>query len=98
MVGHRRSPSKDVECLPRHIPENLEIDVTELNIGDSIHVRDLDYENITILNHEDATVITVGAPRVEEEEVVEEVEGEVEEETAEPEVIAKGKTEEEKED
>jgi len=88
----------DVECLPRHIPENLAVDVEGLAIGDSIHVRDLEYENITILNHEDATVVSVITPRVEEVEEVEEVDDEVEDtEAAEPEVIAKGKTEEEEE-
>lgn len=86
----------DVECLPRHIPENLSVDVTDLTIGDSIHVRDLEFENITILNHEDSTVVSVATPRVEE---VDEVEDEIEDaESAEPEVIAKGKTEEEEEE
>ncbi len=86
----------DVECLPRHIPENLAVDVTDLAIGDSIHIRDLEFENITILNHDDTTVVSVITPRVEE---VDEVEDEVEEaETAEPEVIAKGKAEDEEED
>lgn len=85
----------DVECLPRHIPENFEIDVTHLNIGDSIHVGDLNFENVTLLSNEDSIVVSVVAPRVhEEEEVAEEVEGE-DEETAEPEVISKGKAEEE---
>lgn len=86
----------DVECLPRHIPENLSVDVTDLTVGDSIHIRDLEFENITILNHDDTTVVSVITPRVEE---VDEVEDEVEEaEIAEPEVIAKGKAEDEEED
>ena len=89
----------DVECLPRHIPENLEVDVTELKVGDSVHIRDLEFENITILNHEDSTVVSVITPRVEEVEEVEEVEDEVDgEESAEPEVIAKGKAKEEVEE
>ena len=84
----------DVECLPRHIPQNLDIDITELSVGDSIHIRDLEFENLTLLNHEDTPVVSIVAPR--EEEVEEEVdeEGEIAEDT-EPEVIAKGKTEEE---
>jgi large subunit ribosomal protein L25 len=87
----------DVECLPRHIPEHLEIDVTHLKVGDTIHVRDLDYENINILNSEDAAVVSVTVPKivVEEEEVEEEA---VEAEAAEPEVIGKGKAEEEAEE
>ena len=88
----------EVECLPRHIPENLEIDVTELNIGDSIYIRDLEFENITLLNSEDSNVVSVVAPRA-EEEVEEEVEtDEIDsDEPVEPEVIAKGKSEEEDE-
>lgn len=86
----------DVECLPRHIPENLVVDVADLAIGDSIHIRDLEFENITILNHEDSTVVSVITPRV--EEVEDEDEDQIEDaESAEPEVIAKGKEEEEEE-
>ena len=86
----------EVECLPRDIPENLEIDVTALTVGDSIHVRDLSFENVTILNDDDIMVVSVVAPRVEEEEeeIAEEIEG-ADEETAEPEVISKGKADEE---
>lgn len=87
----------DVECLPRHIPENLVVDVADLAIGDSIHIRDLEFENITILNHEDSTVVSVITPRV--EEVEDEDEDQIEDaESAEPEVIAKGKEEEEEEE
>lgn len=84
----------DVECLPRDIPEHFEIDVTELKIGDSIHVSDLSFENVTILNSDDIMVVSVVAPRVqEEEEVAEEAIG-ADEEMAEPEVISKGKADE----
>jgi large subunit ribosomal protein L25 len=84
----------DVECLPKNIPDHLEIDVTSLRVGDTIHVRDLQYENLTILNSEDAAVVSVTVPRLAvEEEEVEAVE--LEEEVAEPEVIGKGKSEEE---
>ena len=87
----------DVECLPRHIPEHLEVDITNLNVGDSIYIRDLQFENMTILNHEDAMVVSVTLPRVHEEEVVS-TEDESEDETAEPEVISKGKSEEDSEE
>ncbi len=85
----------DVECLPRHIPQNLEIDVTELSLGDSIHVGDLDFENIKILNSEDTSVVSVVQPRAEEEETEDDDEAVDTSETAEPEVISKGKPEEE---
>jgi len=87
----------NVECLPKNIPQSLEIDVTELNIGDTIHVADLNFENITILNPEDTIVVSVVLPKVEKEvEPAEEGEEFAEEEgAAEPEVIGKGKESEE---
>ena len=86
-----------IECLPKDIPQLLELEVTELNIGDSIHVSDLNFENITILNPENTIVVSVVLPKVEiEVEEVEEGEELTEEEgAAEPEVIGKGKESEE---
>ena len=87
----------DVECLPRHIPEQIEIDVTNLSIGDSIHVKDLNLENVRILNAETVILASVIAPRT-IEEPEEAVEDEIlSDEPAEPEVIGKGKSEEENE-
>jgi len=74
----------EIECLPSNIPENIEIDVTNLDIGDSISVSDLDITDFTILVDPSTVLVTVSAPRiieVEEEEVAEE-------EGAEPEVIS----------
>lgn len=80
----------EVECLPSHLPEILELDVSHLNIGDSIHINELNYENIKILDDPDETVVLVEAPRiVVEEEVAEE------EEMAEPELIGEEKEGEE---
>ncbi|TDJ54331.1 MAG: 50S ribosomal protein L25 [Ignavibacteria bacterium] len=86
-----------IECLPKDIPQSLELEVTELNIGDSIHVSDLNFEHITILNPEDTIVVSVVLPKVEKEaEAVEEGEEFAEEEgAAEPEIIGKGKESEE---
>ena len=86
-----------IECLPKDIPQLLELEVTELNIGDSIHVSDLNFENITILNPENTIVVSVVLPKVEieVEEVEEGEELEEEEGAAEPEVIGKGKESEE---
>ncbi|MDA3860419.1 MAG: 50S ribosomal protein L25 [Melioribacteraceae bacterium] len=83
----------DVECLPRHIPQNLEIDVTDLALGDSIHVRDLEFENIKILNSDDSSVASVILPRVEEDPDAEEEDDEASE-MVEPEVVSKGKVDE----
>jgi large subunit ribosomal protein L25 len=82
--------SLKVRCLPGDLPGQLEVDVTSLNVGDHIRVSDLqiDREKIEILNDPETVVATVVAQRQEEEAPV--VEG-----PAEPEVIKKGKTEDE---
>ena len=51
-----------VECLPRNIPEAIEIDITELRIGDAVHVSDLSAADVRILNDGDLVVCTVTAP------------------------------------
>ncbi len=70
----------DVECLPNAIPEEFAVDVSGLDIGDSIHVRDLEIpEGVEILNDPDVSIVSVVAPVAVEEEVVEDeeaVEGE----------------------
>jgi large subunit ribosomal protein L25 len=82
----------EIECLPKDLPEILEVDVSQLEIGDSIHINDLNYENIRILNDPDDTVILVEAPRIVVEEEV------VEEELTEPELIGEEKEGEEEEE
>ena len=78
-----------VSCLPKYIPEHVELNVTELGMNDSIHVRDVKIENVSILDNEASTIVAVVPPTV----VKEETPGAVETAavTAEPEVIAKGK-------
>lgn len=78
----------DIECLPKDLPEHIVIDITPLAIGNAIHVSDLSVENVSILTAAEATVVSVSAPRVTEEETISAG-------PAEPEVIAKGKKEEE---
>ena len=56
----------EVRCLPTAMPEAIDVDVTALNIGDSVHVRDLKVEGVTILTDPDATIATVVPPTVEE--------------------------------
>lgn len=84
----------EVECLPSDIPGSLEMDISELEIGSSLHVMDIDLpRGVALTSDPDDVVITVIAPKVEEEAVEEE---EALEEGAEPEVAEKGKKEEEK--
>ena len=82
----------EVKCLPTAIPGSIDIDVSALNIGDSVHVRDLKVPDVTILTELESTVATVVPPTVMEEKPVAEVPTEAAAE--EPEVIAKGKKEE----
>jgi large subunit ribosomal protein L25 len=84
----------DVECLPTEVPDSIPVDVSELEIGDSVRVSVLSVdEKVKILSDTELVVAHVVPPRIEvEEEVVEEEEVE---EGAEPEVIKKGKAEEE---
>src|SRR5215831_14243696 len=82
----------EIRCEPREIPEALEVDVTNLAVHDVLHVSDIPRaENIEILEDPNAVIATVGIVK---EEVVEAppVEGEA---PAEPELIGKGKKEEE---
>ena len=83
-----------VECLPADIPQTIEVDVSHLNIGDAIHIGDIELEKGKILVDPTTTLATVVPPTVEkvvvEEEVEEEV-GEAEEaEEVEEEVEAEG--------
>ncbi len=79
----------EIEVLPANIPEKIDIDISNLDIGDSLLVKDIEVgEGIKILEDEEKVVISILAPKVvEEEEKEEEVE-------AEPEVISEEKAEE----
>jgi large subunit ribosomal protein L25 len=89
----------EVECLPRDIPSSFEVDISDMSIGDSLHISEVDTGDVTMLEDESLTVCTIVAPKV---AVVEEVEGEEEamqlEEEVEPEVItARGEEEDSEE-
>ena len=82
----------EVFCLPGNIPEKVEIDVSDLDIGDSIHVSDIQLPDVEVLTDLDRSVVAVLAPTVIEVE-----EAAAEEAILEPEVIGRGKEEEEEE-
>lgn len=81
-----------VECLPGEIPEYFELDVSALDVGDSLHVGDLSAGGVTLLEDLDTTVCGVVPPTV--VQVEEEVE-ELELEELEPELIGREREEEE---
>jgi large subunit ribosomal protein L25 len=81
-----------ISCLPKDIPERVEIKVAELKINDFVHVSDIGLPNVTILDNAENAVVGVMPPHIVKEETP--VEGVVEE-AKEPEVVAKGKKAEE---
>ena len=73
-----------IEVLPADIPEKLELDISELDVGDSLQVGDLEPgEDIDILDSPEEVIVTIVTPS----EEIEEEEIEEEEEFIEPEVI-----------
>jgi large subunit ribosomal protein L25 len=79
-----------IECLPRDLPDRITVDVSNLNIGDSIHVRDIKLpDGVTAKVQPDLTAFSVLAPAVEEEPVAAVAEGA----EAGPEVITEKKPE-----
>jgi large subunit ribosomal protein L25 len=55
----------EVTVDPSAIPNHIDVDVSALNIGDSIHVRDLKIPaGVTVLTDTDASVVVVAAPKV----------------------------------
>ena len=82
--------SLPIECLPHDLPDRLTVDVSNLNIGDSIHVRDIQLPSgVTAKTQPDLTAFSVLAPVVEEEPVPIAAEGAA----AGPEVITEKKPE-----
>jgi large subunit ribosomal protein L25 len=62
--------SLEVEGLPLDIPEKIEVEIQDLDIGDSIHVGDIKVaDNLKIITHAEGTIVTV-VEKIEEEEAV----------------------------
>ncbi|MBS1786793.1 MAG: 50S ribosomal protein L25 [Acidobacteria bacterium] len=82
--------SLEIRCLPKDLPSVIEVDVTSLGVGDHFSVKDLNLgDKIELLDDPNKVIATVVAPRGEEA-------AESSAEAAEPEVMKKGKAEEEK--
>ncbi|MGH7719663.1 MAG: 50S ribosomal protein L25/general stress protein Ctc [Gemmatimonadaceae bacterium] len=85
-----------IEVDPAHMPNHVEVDVSELGLNDSLRVSDLKLpEGVRVLDELDRTICVVSPPRIVEEEPAAPVEGE--EAAAEPELIRKPKGEDEEE-
>lgn len=80
----------EVECLPTNIPEKIEVDISNLKIGDSIHLKDVSIpEGVKVLDDLENVVFSVERPKDVEELVAAPAEGELQE----PEVIREKKEE-----
>jgi len=82
-----------VVCLPTKIPEKIEVDVTELNIGDAIHIKDVVLPEGVTTKHDPEAILVSVVPPMRDVEVPEEGE-----EEGEPEVIGEKKEGEEAEE
>jgi large subunit ribosomal protein L25 len=81
--------SLPIRCLPQNLPSIIVVDVSGLNIGESLHVRDIRLPpGVAAVPDEDLTVFIVSEPTVAEEEPVAAAE-----EAAAPEVIKEKKPE-----
>jgi len=66
--------SLTVDCLPDAVPDSLTVDVSEMNVGDMLHISDIVLpEGVTVNASSDQGIATVHVKRVEEEPVEEEV-------------------------
>jgi len=89
----------EVECLPKDIPERIQVDITDLGIGDSFHVGEIDTGGKFTIDMDPHTpIVSIIMPKKMEAVVSGEEMGEmVEELPQEPEVISKAKEEEKEE-
>jgi len=71
----------NIECLPKNIPDQITLDISELGIGDSILVRDLSFDDFKILNADTVMIVSVAKSRATEEEEAAEAAEDAEETT-----------------
>jgi len=87
-----------IQCDPDKVPEHIEIDIAELGIADSVHIKDVKLEGVKILDNPESAIVTVVPPPTIKEETPEAVAAEAAEQPTEPEVIGKTKKAEEGEE
>jgi len=84
----------EIECLPKDIPDAITVDVTDFEVGDSLHVKDLQVDKkLKILSNPEQVVVAIGTPTKVEVPVAAEVEA-VPEEGVAPEEKVEEKAEE----
>ena len=74
MGGIQQSTLRElvIRGLPGELPDLINVNVENLDIGDSIHVKDIDVPGVTVVTDEELAVVSVVIPKIVEEVVVEE--------------------------
>jgi large subunit ribosomal protein L25 len=90
--GNLRQKRRDVYIrgLPKDFPDVLNVDITGLEIGDNVHIYDLEFENLEVLDPPEAMVVSVDSPKRMAKSMMEAEEGEEGAEGAEGEAPAEG--------
>lgn len=59
----------DIECLAAEVPDHFELDITDLDIGETAHVANLTVPSgVVILTEEDYAIVSIHAPRIADED------------------------------
>lgn len=77
----------EVKCLPRDIPEHIDVDISALEVRHAIHISDIQVESLELLDNPERPVVEVLQPTIFREPVEEVAEGEVVEEAVEGEAV-----------
>lgn len=86
----------EIRCLPKKIPDHIEVDISDLHVNQSLKVEDIPVpEGIEIIEDPEVVIVHIEAPEEEEEKVEEKEETLFAEEPEQPEVIKKEKPSEE---
>jgi len=74
MGGIQQSTLRElvIRGLPGELPDVINVDVADLEVGDSIHVKDIDVPGVTVVTDEELAVVSVVTPKIVEEVVLEE--------------------------
>lgn len=54
----------EIECIPANLPERIDVDITDMDVNQSLHVGGLSLPDITILTNADLAIVTIAPPRV----------------------------------
>ncbi len=80
-----------IQCDPDNVPAVIEVNISDLGIADSVHIKDIKLEGVKVLDNPESAIVSVVPPPSLKEETAEAAAEVVAEQPAEPEVIGKSK-------